>query len=212
MTEEDVNMFDGDKRRLLLSEEYSHLLSQNPITSPSNRKQLFNTQTLNDEDRPQTSEMPYEVRRVSKKKEPMQLSMLTPAQIGDHYPEIFEDWHLQKQMAEGVRIGSRLRQDMKIVSKAQEKESWAGIQKMNLDNLDPNAAYKNYRLENRKFLHRQGGMSSKNIATPREQKRKEIIKQIKDAVISCRESEAKQAQVEEQKIQEKYYQGKSLEN
>ena len=52
-------------------------------------------------------------------------------------------------MAEGVRIGSRLRQDMKIVSRAQEKESWAGISKVNIDNLDPNLAYKNYRMENR---------------------------------------------------------------
>ena len=48
-------------------------------------------------------------------------------------------------MAESVKIGLRLKDDIKIVKKAYEKESYTGIQKMTLESLDPNGAYRNYR-------------------------------------------------------------------
>ena len=50
-------------------------------------------------------------------------------------------------MAEGVRIGPRLSRDIKVVKNTQEKESWAGIAKMNLEQLDPNSAYRSYRMD-----------------------------------------------------------------
>jgi len=45
-------------------------------------------------------------------------------------------------MAEGVKIGARLRRDLDIVQratarKAKEKESWVGIAPMLISNLEP---------------------------------------------------------------------------
>ena len=50
-------------------------------------------------------------------------------------------------MAEGVKIGARLRRDLDIVQratarKAQEKESWVGIAPMLIGNLEPDRQFK----------------------------------------------------------------------
>jgi len=38
-----------------------------------------------------------------------------------------------------------MKEDMQIIKQMQEKESWAGIAKMNPKSLDPDSAYKSYR-------------------------------------------------------------------
>ena len=53
-------------------------------------------------------------------------------------------WQELEEMAEGVRLSGRLRNDLDIVKqymsvhKTREKESWAGIAPMLIGNLEPN--------------------------------------------------------------------------
>ena len=58
-----------------------------------------------------------------------------------------EEWQARQQMAEGVKIGARLSQDLDIVGqttvhRAKEKGSWAGIAPMVISNLEPDRQYK----------------------------------------------------------------------
>ena len=64
-------------------------------------------------------------------------------------------------MVEGIRIGARLQQDINIVKKAHEKESWAGIPKMNLESLDPNSAYRCYSMSG--ILSPSGAKTTSNV-------------------------------------------------
>lgn len=79
-------------------------------------------------------------------------------------------------MAEGVKISSRLKEDLKIVKKAHEKESWAGIAKMNIDSLDPNSAYKSYRMDKR--LSPRGARMTPPMFSDREGHRRQMIQEI----------------------------------
>ena len=72
-------------------------------------------------------------------------------------------------MKEGLKIGARLKQDIKIVKKMQEKESWAGIATMNPSYLDASSAYRTLGEVKR---------STKKIPNVREQQRKKIIDDI----------------------------------
>ena len=79
-----------------------------------------------------------------------------------------------------MRISHRLAQDHKIVKKAPEKESWAGIPKMNLDSLDPNSAYRSYSLSGMASPNSEKRLKS-GVLTKQQQrdaKRKEIIRDI----------------------------------
>ena len=77
----------------------------------------------------------------------LHMSTMTPANINEHAPQYFDDWQNLKLMQEGIKIGARLQQELKIVKNIHEKESWAGIPKMNPGGFDPHSAYKNYRLD-----------------------------------------------------------------
>jgi hypothetical protein len=52
-------------------------------------------------------------------------------------------------MQEGVKTRLRLEKDINTL-KSKEKDSCAGIPKMQLESLDPNAAYKRYRQEKKR--------------------------------------------------------------
>ena len=101
--------------------------------------------------------------------------------MSEQYPLVFDEWQLQKQMAEGVKIGSRLQEDFKIVKKAHEKESWAGIAKMNIESLDPNSAFKSYR-QNKLSTRESGTLSP--LYRERDNMRKQIAKEIEKDILA----------------------------
>ena len=59
---------------------------------------------------------------------------------------IFDDW----QLLESFKTKLKLLNDMKIDKNAQERESWAGIEAMNLSNLNSNSAIFRHISEKRK--------------------------------------------------------------
>lgn len=105
------------------------------------------------------------------------LSQMTPAQVNNDFPLVFDQWQHKLQMIEGVKPSHQLARDHKIVKKAYEKESWAGIPKMNINNLNPDAAYKNFSSSGN-ILKRDKSSKSTTTLQEREAIRKEVIKQI----------------------------------
>ena len=76
------------------------------------------------------------------------LSHLTPAQVNQFYPEIFDEWQHKNQVQENVKLSSRLLQDIKIVSKLEEKASWTGIPKMTFETMGTHSALLNHKKKN----------------------------------------------------------------
>ena len=134
------------------------------------------------------------------------LSSMTPAQVNNEYPMVFDKWQLQKQMVEGVKIGQRLTHDHHVIKKAHEKESWAGIPKMNLDSLDPNSAYRSYSMAGT-LSPRQDKRGRSNVLTKhqkREAIRKEVIREMNADAKLNRKNKIRLAAEEEQRTQQKF--------
>jgi len=93
--------------------------------------------------RPQTADE-YQVKNGLSKKwtEPLQanLSQTELAQVNDKFPFYFDEQQFTMPSKGSVRVGQRLQKDNKTLEKFHEKESWAGIAKINVELLDPNSA------------------------------------------------------------------------
>lgn len=100
-------------------------------------------------------------------------------------------------MQEGVKIGARLQEELKIVKNIHEKESWAGIPKMNPGGLDPHSAYKNYRMDRQ--MSPRGIIMTPQIFHDREAYRKAVIDEITADIKANKRQKIKEA-VEEERI------------
>jgi len=89
---------------------------------------------------------------------------------------------MQNVMQEGVRVGTRLAVEMKIVKNVHEKESWAGIPKMNIGNIDPHSAYNNYRMDNK--VSPRGIIMTSKVFHDRDAYRKVVTDEIRSDILA----------------------------